>query len=99
MPDYLKHGPYSYPMGTGIDPEEYAYGSVNYRRARAYVPLLGKVRSVEIGLPDTWFSIPGRIRINGKWRKGWLAFADQSMSESWAVPEGTAIFYVFREDG
>jgi hypothetical protein len=58
-----------YNDGTWIDPEEFAYMSHNeYRGRKACVyDSVDKInRIVKIGIPDTFFSTPGRARIKGK---------------------------------
>lgn len=57
--------------GTWLDPEELAYpaGSLRQSRRRAWARCSDGVRrTIKVGIPDTYFSIPGwtRVRRNGK---------------------------------
>ena len=63
--------------GSWLEPEEmcYPHGRAYSRRAYAHCPD-GKLRVVECGLPDTWFSIPGRLKLRGAWVEGFLSFDD-----------------------
>lgn len=68
-PQFFEHG-------TWLEPEEMAYpsGSISAgRRAAALFPD-GKVRIVQVGIPDTFFSIPARAKIKGKTVTGWVGF-------------------------
>lgn len=53
------------------------------RRGRALCPD-GRVRSVELGaLADTWFSVPARARIGGRWVRGYVTV---ETVEGWMWP-------------
>lgn len=60
---------------TWIGPEEHAYNtysgahSGSNRRGRVRFPD-GKIRTVTLGVPDTYFSIPAHGRVNGKYVSG-----------------------------
>lgn len=76
-------------METRIDPEEYAYGArggVFGRRGKAYGPD-GKLRSFVASIPDTFFSVPARMTVNGKRLKGFVSQGSQFTSH-----EGELIF-------
>ena len=63
-------------MRTSIDPEAVCYPSGRMlRRFRAFCPD-GKIRAGRCGLPNTWFSIPARLKANGKTVTGFLMQAD-----------------------
>ena len=63
--------------GTWLDREELAYnthtGSAcgSGRRARAKC-FDGKLRIFQVGIPDTFFSIPAVGKIDGKYVRGWV---------------------------
>lgn len=65
-------------QNTYIDPEELAYNtyhgghSRSNRRGRVLFPD-GKIRSVTLGVPDTFFTIPAHARINGKYVSGFVS--------------------------
>lgn len=60
-----------YPDGTWIEPEEYCYSG---GKRRAYVTMPdGAKRVVLCGLPDTFFSIPARARVNKRTVKGFVS--------------------------
>jgi hypothetical protein len=61
---------------TSLDPEElaYPYGSLNQSRRRARVLCAdGVVRKAIVGIPDTYFSIPARLKANGKTVSGFVS--------------------------
>lgn len=69
-------------QSTSLQPEEYAYpnGSLT-RQGRAVLrqnphnPIVlpyGEVRAVRAGIPDTFFSIPARLRYRGRTIAGFL---------------------------
>jgi hypothetical protein len=62
-------------LNTMLDREEKAYPSGSLRdsrrKARALCPD-GKVRACVVGLPDTFFSIPARMKANGKTVTGFV---------------------------
>lgn len=86
----------SHSSGTWIEPEEYCYPNGGFhRRARVVVrqnphnPIslpYGEYRIVRAGIPDTFFSIPARLRIKGKTVKGFLSH-DSSDGELMFTPE------------
>ena len=63
--------------------EEYAYGtytgahSRSARKARARCED-GKLRVITIGVPDTYFSIPGHTRVKGKYVSGFVSVDSES---------------------
>lgn len=61
-------------MGTWLDPEEKAYpsGSITAgRKAKALCPD-GKVRTFQVGIPDTFFTIPARGKAFGRSVTGYV---------------------------
>ena len=70
--------------GTWLDREELAYnthtGSPNGsgRRARARC-FDGKLRVFQVGVPDTFFSIPAIGKIDGKYVRGWIEMVDNEV--------------------
>ena len=76
------------PDGTWIEPEAFAYPHGGFTRF-AYVTLrgneyapkateqirarIGTRRRVAISVPDTYFSIPARLRLDGKTIKGFVS--------------------------
>jgi hypothetical protein len=71
---------HSYKDGTWIEAEEFAYGKFT-RRAYAVCPD-GKKRVVMVSIPDTMFSIPARMKIDGKTVKGFIT-----------TPEGESVLF------
>jgi hypothetical protein len=62
--------------GTWLEPEEFCYPHGGFtRRAYAQFPD-GKLRLVRCSITDTFFSIPGFARINGKRVRGFLSSND-----------------------
>ncbi len=70
---------------TWIDPEERAYPNGGFtRRGRvrvvenkynagpAHLPY-GEIRAIRCSIPDTWFSIPARLRVKGKTYHGFVS--------------------------
>ena len=74
------NGRYNKPR-TRIMLEEFAYNtysgshSRSQRRGTAIFPD-GKIRSVTLGTPDTFFSIPAHARINGRYVSGFVTRKD-----------------------
>ena len=72
---------YSPSRTTSLQSEERAYNtyagghSRSNRRARA-ICADGKVRTITVGIPDTYFSIPGHTRIAGKYVSGFVSVND-----------------------
>lgn len=72
---------------TWIEPEEVAYPSGGFlREGRALVvknphnPIelpYGEVRAILASIPDTFFSIPARLRYKGKMVVGFVSYADE----------------------
>ena len=62
--------------GTWLDPEELAYPAGNLaqsrRRFMAKCPD-GKLRGGICGVPDTYFTIPARMKANGKTVSGYVS--------------------------
>ena len=69
---------------TSLDPEEYAYPAGSLRSSRRFAMARcpdGKVHRVKIGLPDTFFSIPGTCQVRGVRVAGYVCFADDGEVE------------------
>ena len=76
---------HEYEGGTWIDPEERAYPHGGFtRRGRVRVarnsthpdiPDLpyGEIRAVRVSIPDTWWTIPARMRVRGKTYQGYVS--------------------------
>ena len=67
--------------GSWLGPEELAYssysGSPSGSRRRAYARLQdGSYRIVVVGVPDTYFSIPGYVTIRGRRYWGFVGHDD-----------------------
>lgn len=81
--------------GTWLDPEEMSYpeGSLRQsrRRAKALCPD-GIVRTAVVGIPDTFFSIPARLKARGKTVAGYVSVSTASGSDV-ATDEDPAILY------
>lgn len=73
------------PNSTWIDPEERAYPHGGFtRRGRVRIvrnsthpdsPDLpyGEIRAVRVSIPDTYFTIPARMRVRGKTYRGYVS--------------------------
>lgn len=81
---------------TTLDREEFAYGargSVFGRRGTAIVvrnkfnPIpglpYGEIRSIRAGVPDTYFSIPARLRFRGRTVRGFLTVQGNSKGHAY----------------
>jgi hypothetical protein len=60
---------------TWLDPEELAYNTRTggHSRSRRKARVLcsdGRYRTVTVGIPDTYYTIPGHGRINGRYVSG-----------------------------
>lgn len=61
--------------GTWLEAEELAYPHGGQtRRCRALCTVDGVTRVVRVGIPDTYFSIPGHATIGGKRRRGFVTY-------------------------
>lgn len=61
---------------TWIDPEEYAYPAGSLRQSRRHFAARcpdGKIRRGVCGIPDTFFSIPARLKASGKTVAGFVS--------------------------
>lgn len=70
-----------YAQETFLDPEEYAYSSRNgglwgSRRRFGAINKKGKLVRGFCAIPDTYFTIPARIRVKGKNVLGYLTVGD-----------------------
>lgn len=68
---------------TWLDPEDYAYPEGSLRQSRRHARVRcsdGAIRMALIGIPDTFFSIPGRIRVRGKTVTGYVT-CDSAINE------------------
>ena len=64
------------PDGSWLEGEEFCYPS-GARLRFAYATCEdGKRRKVRCGIPDTFFSIPGAVRIRGKYVRGFVTSND-----------------------
>lgn len=61
---------------TWLEPEEYTYPSGGFHRRAKALCADGKVRTFKCAIPDTFFSIPARAKIKGKYTKGYLHIED-----------------------
>ena len=73
---------------TWIDPEEYAYpnggftrqGRVIIKRNQFNSSLVlpyGELRAIRLSIPDTFFSIPARLRVKGRTIRGFVTCNDE----------------------
>lgn len=70
-----------YENGTNLESEELGYPSgaiMAGRRARARCED-GVIRTIRIGIPDTFFSIPGRTQVRGKTVKGFVHVEEEEI--------------------
>ena len=64
--------------GTWLEGEEFAYPHGNLtRRCRASCQD-GQLRVIYCGIPDTYFSIPARARINGQAVRGFVTHNEET---------------------
>lgn len=62
--------------GTWIDSEEMAYPAGSLKQSRRHFAARcpdGKIRRGVCGIPDAYFSIPARMKANGKTISGYLS--------------------------
>jgi hypothetical protein len=78
---------------TWLEPEEWTYPSGGFLR-RAYVrlranqhapfalqaPDVGTYRTVRASIPDTYFSIPARLRLRGRTVRGFVSVIDEEFT-------------------
>lgn len=77
---------------TWIDPEERAYPNGGFTR-RGHVRIVenssyptppglpyGQIRAVRVSIPDTWFTIPARLRVRGKTYRGFVSMVDDELA-------------------
>lgn len=69
---------------TYIDPEELAYNTPtgahsNSNRHGKVMCSDGKIRTVTLGVPDTYFSIPAHMRWDGMYVSGYVTCDDNNM--------------------
>jgi hypothetical protein len=62
--------------GSWLEAECFAYPEGEHFSRRAYVNFGDQFRVVECGVPDTYFSIPARVRIKGARLKGFITVSD-----------------------
>lgn len=62
---------------TWLEPEEFCYPNGGMTRRALVTCPDGKLRVVTCGIPDTYFSIPARVKIAGKTTKGFVT-SDES---------------------
>ena len=73
--DKSRPGATSFARDTWIEPEERCYPHGGFHR-KARCLWQGRHYLVRAGLPDTFFSIPARLRCQGQTRRGFLSLAD-----------------------
>lgn len=68
----------TFAKGTWLDPEELSYpsGSITAGRKAKALCSDGKVRTCQVGIPDTFFSIPARTKAFGKTITGFVHISD-----------------------
>ena len=64
--------------GTWLEPEELCYPNGGMTRKAYVVCPDGAKRVSTCGIPDTWFSIPARLRIKGQTITGYVTGTEQS---------------------
>ena len=81
----MKQSPIAqYADNTWMEPEEYCYPNGGFKR-RARVRFNGKFYIAKVSIPDTYFSVPAKIRIKGKTIKGYV-FNNQGLHFSPDAP-------------
>jgi hypothetical protein len=72
--------PITFPDGTWLEAESFAYPNGGFtRRAYASFPD-GSKKVVKVSVPDTFFSIPARAKINGKTVKGYVSTNENTLT-------------------
>lgn len=66
------------PDGTWLEPEAFCYPHGGMTR-RARVHTFAGLRVVVCGIPDTFFSIPARMRVCGKTLRGFISSGDYGL--------------------
>jgi len=87
---------------TWIDPEERAYPRGGFtRRARVLVranpnapdalpaSVVGHYRMVRASIPDTYFTVPARLRVGRRTVKGFISLGSERRGELTFTPEAT----------
>jgi len=70
----------TWPDGTWLEGEEFSYPSDGRCGRKALATCEdGKKRIISCGMADTFFSIPGHVKINGKRVKGFLSSGEHGM--------------------
>lgn len=85
-------------LGTSLDAEEPCYPSGALRDSRRRARVLcsdGRVRTATVGIPDTFFSIPARVKIKGKTVTGYVTAVDAVDIAPDRFPPGRGPVYVF----
>jgi hypothetical protein len=65
--------------GTWLEAEEKAYPNGTYTRLARCICPDGKLRVVLCSIPDTYFSIPAKMRIGKTTVKGWIGKEDYGL--------------------
>uniref|UniRef100_A0A6H1ZP60 Uncharacterized protein n=1 Tax=viral metagenome TaxID=1070528 RepID=A0A6H1ZP60_9ZZZZ len=72
--------------GTWLEGEEFAYPAGGFtRRARVKMPT-GELRIVRCSIPDTYFSIPARVKVKGRTAKGFITCMEGTFE--WTFEKG-----------
>ena len=75
-------------MKTHIDPENRAYDVPLWRSLRKGTVIMpnGKIGTVRLGVPDTYFTIPAVGYVNGKRVRGFVSMKYNDTEYSFTVP-------------
>ena len=70
--------PHVEPDGTWLEPESSCYPAGGMTR-RARVHTLAGLRIVQCGIPDTYFSIPARLKVGKTTLRGFISSGDHGL--------------------
>ncbi len=90
MATSFAYGTFPRPLGTSMDPEEYAYPAGSLRQSRRFGRVLcsdGTVRRVKLGVADTFFTIPAVLKIKDKTVHGAVSSLPHSVQIHPSAPD------------
>jgi len=96
------YGTFPRPMDTKMDPEEFAYPAGSLRQSRRYGKAIcsdGVVRSVKLGIADTFFTVPARCTIKGKTVSGYVSDLPTDLRLAPDAPENAGEILAFYPSG
>lgn len=98
MTTSFTYGTFPRPLETRMDPEELAYPAGSLRQSRRYGKALcsdGVVRSVKLGIADTFSTVPARCTIKGKTVSGYISSLPSDFCRAPDAPENVREILAF----